>query len=99
MSPLNIHEPLELLLCALAVWRLSYMIAREKGPSDAFVRFRTVIPLGGLTSCIYCVSIWVAPVVILLWFFIPVLVVVLALSGGALMLHSYTGVGHGGEQS
>lgn len=94
MTGLNIHEPLELLLAILAVWRLSYMIAKEKGPLDAFVRLRTAIPLGGLTSCIYCVSVWMAPVVILLWFFIPELVVVLALSGAALMLHSYTGVGH-----
>lgn len=89
---------LDLLLIAIATWRLSYMLASETGPFDAFVKLRTRLPLGGLTSCMYCVSIWTAPVIWLVWQ-TPAQVVVLwlALSGAALMLGAYSSANYRGK--
>lgn len=85
---------LDLLLLALASWSLSHMITREAGPYRLFERFRAHFPLGGLTTCVYCMVRWVAPLLLIIHLFVPVITWALAISGAALMLHSYTGVGH-----
>lgn len=84
----------DLLLLALATWSLSSMITREKGPFDIFERFRTRLPLGGLTTCIYCMARWIAILLLAIHIFTPVFTWALAVSGAALMLKSFTGVGH-----
>lgn len=83
------------LILALAVWRVSHLISREDGPFYIFKRLRNRLPLGGLTACIYCLSVWIAAALYLLWFtaFQPV-ILIFALSAGALMLGSYTGASH-----
>jgi hypothetical protein len=88
-------QPLDLLIMILAVWRISHMISREDGPFCVFKRLREKLPLGGLTACIYCLSVWIAAALYLLWFtaFQPV-IPIFALSAGALMLGSYTGASH-----
>ena len=52
--------------------------------------------LGGLWDCMYCVSVWVALVlyVLLLTELAPV-VYILAGTGGAMLLHRYTGGDYG----
>lgn len=83
---------LDLLVLALATWRLAYLISRENAPFNIMGRFRERFPLGGGVKCIYCTSIWTAVVMLLLWFTpLQPIVWVFAVSGGALMLGSYTG--------
>lgn len=70
---------------SLATWRLAYMLTGESGPYHVFESLRKEFNPGGLFDCIYCTSVWVAAVVLVLWFspFRP-LVWVLAVSGKAL---------------
>ncbi len=79
------------LLAALAVWRLSHLLAREEGPGNAFGRLRQALGAGfwgSLIDCLYCLSLWVAVPFALL--FRPTLaefvVLWLALSGAACLL-------------
>ena len=51
------------LLCTLAVWRLSHLLACEDGPFDVVVRLRRRSGdgfFGGLMDCFYCLSVWIA---------------------------------------
>lgn len=56
-----------LVVCGLAVWRLSHAIVKETGPLMVFSRFRarlarTQTRSGGLfdlISCVYCVSFYI----------------------------------------
>lgn len=50
---------------ALAVWRLSSLVVSEDGPFDMFTRLRSVRALDGLTSCLWCTSVWAAGFVVL----------------------------------
>lgn len=92
---------LDLLILAIATWRVSYMLTRETGPFDVFKRLRERLPLGGLTACIWCASVWVAALFIGLYAafvqpltFGEMLIVVPAVSGAALAFASWTGVHH-----
>lgn len=86
---------LTFILLTLATWRVSHMLVNEAGPFRVFARLRAVTKLGGLLDCLYCCSVWVAAlfVVVLepstiagfvLW--------TLAASGAAIMISTYTGV-------
>lgn len=88
-------SPTDLLILSLATWRLAYMLAKETGPYDILTRFRARFVLGGLTSCVYCLSLWCAALLYLLWLTpAVVLVYILAASGGALLMYRYTGGDH-----
>lgn len=85
-----------LLFLALATWRVSYMLTTESLPFHIGTTLRKRFPLGGLSTCIYCMSVWVAGVMLILWTLDGawyVIVYWFAISGGMLMLRSYTGVG------
>ncbi len=82
---------LDAIVLMLAVWRVSYLIVHEDAPFKIMARIRAITTLGGLLSCIYCTSIWVALFALILWGYAPVVIYVFALSGGALMMHRYTG--------
>jgi hypothetical protein len=86
---------LDLLILAIATWRVSYLVTREDAPFQLAAKFRARFPLGGLTECIYCTSVWVAAALYLLWL-TPAqpVVTIIAVSGAALMLGSYTGANH-----
>jgi hypothetical protein len=81
--------------CALAVWRLTNLLAREDGPFDVVFRMRRATGqgvLGSLLDCFYCLSLWIAaPFAFLLsqewrtW-----IVCWLALSGAASLLFKLT---------
>jgi hypothetical protein len=84
-----------MLVGVLGVWRLTHLLAEEKGPWDAMVRLRALVGKGrwgGLMDCFNCLSVWIAiPFALavgekmlarlLLW---P------ALSGGAILLQRAT---------
>ena len=90
-------QPFDFILIALATWRLSHMVTGEAGPYRAFERLRTRYPLGGLTSCIYCLSVWVGWGMVGAWVLdVTVIqwgIIGAAASGAALMLRAYTGAG------
>lgn len=81
--------PFRLAEIALATWAIAFMISTTSGPFHVFEWLRAHLPLGGLTSCIICLSPWVAFV---LWI-VPdgVIVWAFAAAGLALLLHSYSG--------
>ena len=57
-------------LAALAVWRLTHLLAEERGPWDAIARVRARLvshAAGRVMDCFYCLSLWAAlPAAILL---------------------------------
>ena len=84
------------LLCTLAVWRLSHLLACEDGPFDLVVRLRKRAGngfFGGLMDCFYCLSVWMAAP--FAWLIsndvVTGVVVWLALSGAASLLFKVTG--------
>lgn len=86
-----------LLIIALATWYAAYVVTKSDGPGHIFAWLRKALPLGGLTTCIVCASVWIAGALIIAWdsgqalrFF----VYALAIAGAALMLGSYSGASH-----
>jgi hypothetical protein len=52
-----------LLLGALAVWRITHLLANEDGPWDLILRLRTAVGSGfwgQMMDCFNCLSLWVA---------------------------------------
>jgi hypothetical protein len=48
---------------ALAVWRVTHLLAEEDGPADVVLHVRARLGasrLGTLMDCFYCLSVWVA---------------------------------------
>ena len=84
----------ELVVLALATWRLAYLVSRERGPWGLVERVR--LKLGGALVCLYCASVWTSLLVWALWRVEMgrAVVIVLAISGLALLLHRYTGGDH-----
>jgi hypothetical protein len=82
-------------LSALAVWRVTHLVAEEDGPWDLIARMRAWLGsgvLGKLMDCFYCLSLWVAlPLAVLTsngW--LGIAVHWLALSGAACLLEKAT---------
>jgi len=89
-------EPLQFLILALATWRAAWLLVREDGPGALAARARvwagTLPIIGGAWTCVYCMSIWTALVMWVLWDVAPVIPILFAISGLGLMLASYAGV-------
>jgi hypothetical protein len=50
-------------LCALAVWRVAHLLAKENGPWDLIARMRGAMGssvLGRMMDCLYCLSFLVS---------------------------------------
>ncbi|MGH7155643.1 MAG: hypothetical protein ACREF3_17075 [Acetobacteraceae bacterium] len=49
-------------VAALAVWRVTHLLAREDGPGMVLARLRTRLSgrWAGLMDCFHCLSLWVA---------------------------------------
>lgn len=87
-------------VCALAAWRLSYMLAYETGPGAIFetLRFyagastpncsqqRADDRITNVLCCLNCLSVWVAALIVAIWLFVPLVVYVLALSALAIFV-------------
>lgn len=58
------------ILLPLAIWRLTYMLVNEEGPLEMFdaLRFylRKIPRTEGLLSCVWCLSVWVSAILLLL---------------------------------
>ena len=79
MTPINGEL---LTLYAFAVWRLSYMLVNEAGAWDMFDHVRRGaerIGLGGLFSCVYCMSVWVSALMLITHALAPVAAYIVAL--------------------
>jgi hypothetical protein len=50
-------------IAALAVWRMTHLLAEEDGPWDVIARVRTRLGasiLGRMMDCFYCLSLWIS---------------------------------------
>jgi len=87
---------LNLLILSLATWRLAYFLVKESAPFNLMGRFREAHPNWGVFQCVYCASVWTAALMYILWQTpLAPLVTIFAITGGALMLATYTGVNRG----
>lgn len=92
----------DFLILSLACWRVAFLVTNDTFPFSYVRQWSKeyAIPrkLGldyGL-SCIRCMSVWAAILTFLLWFTpLQPIVYIAAISGGALMLHKYTGWDYG----
>ncbi len=83
---------LNLLVLALATFYTSYAISATRGPWHIFSWLRTHLPLGGLTTCLVCISPWLAALFyVLLLTPLAVIVYVLSAGGASVLLWRYTG--------
>lgn len=85
---------IDLIIIAIATWRMSSLLVREHGPFHVFSWFRSKTTLGGLLTCMRCATVWFAFILAELYLIAPFIVWGLAIAGAALMLSAYTGVGH-----
>jgi len=82
-------------LCSLAVWRITHLLAEEDGPWDLIVRLRAWLGasiFGRLMDCFYCLSLWVS-LPLAIWLSsgtVGLLVHWQALSGAACLLEKAT---------
>jgi hypothetical protein len=89
------HYSFRFVLAALAVWRVTHLVAREDGPFDLLRRLRRAFAeriFGRLFGCFYCLSVWVAlPFAFFVSLSAPEWVVTwFALSGAAILLERAT---------
>lgn len=84
----------QILLSALAAWRIAHMIAWEAGPFWCFVKLRTLLgvehngeePVSWgkaqeVFMCNLCGTVWLSTFFFLFWFVAPILVVIVAVWG------------------
>ena len=67
----QLGEPFLFILGALAAWRLTALLAYERGPGGIFDLFRRMMVrmrLGRLVGCFHCLGIWVTAAVALVIF-------------------------------
>jgi len=93
-----------ILLMILATWRVVHFLVYESGPWDLAQRFREKIGIshyedGALTgardsflaqlfSCPLCLSFWIGAAIVVLQYYLPILVYILGVIGGATLLFS-----------
>jgi hypothetical protein len=82
------------LVATVAVWRVTHLLVHEDGPWDVFVHLRNAanaIGLGRLAACFLCASVWIAvPFALLLSRGLDLIILIPALSGGAILLQRAT---------
>lgn len=80
---------LRLLRLILATWRVTSLLVQEAGPYRVFVRLRQHAKgteIGTALECVWCTSVWVAILIVILDHFYPRLVDILAVSTGAILV-------------
>lgn len=96
-------SPLWLVICWLAVWRVSTLLCYEAGPFDVFAWIRAgfvKIGLHRLIGCFYCTSFWVSLVVVLTFYQLErgSILLVLGVAGAVSLTERFlTGVSEEGE--
>lgn len=85
-------QPLDLLIVTLATFYAAYAISSSAGPWHVFEWLRGRLPLGGLTTCLVCLSPWLAAMFYVLMLSpLYVAVDVLAIAGASVLVWRYTG--------
>lgn len=89
------EQPYWMVVGVLAVWRVTHFVHAEDGPGNVVAGFRRRAGdgfWGRLLGCFYCLSTWVsAPfAVVLSRSAVETIIMWLALSGGAILLHRVT---------
>lgn len=79
---------LELVTLSAASWYIAFAVTSTSGPFHVFEWVREHLPLGGLTTCIICLMIWVALILRLIGS--NVVTDALAIAGLALWIHAYS---------
>lgn len=85
----------EIILLSFAVWRVTSLIAQEKGPFGIFERLREKVGISHyasgevceipdkffceLFSCVWCLSVWVSAGFVIAYIFLPVPTIYFAL--------------------
>jgi hypothetical protein len=88
-------SPLDLILLALATFYLAHAISASYGPWHVFEWLRVHLPLGGLTACLVCLSVWLAAgLYVLMQTALAPVVYVLAIAGLSVLAWRYTGGEH-----
>lgn len=96
---------LNLVIAAFACFRIAELIAVDDGPFDVCLRFRTLVGVydrdqngepatwhGKLFHCPYCVGMWIAAALALVFPMAPVSILLwLAIAGGQALLQSIGG--------
>ena len=57
----------QLIVVVFVVWRITHMLVAEDGPGFVFARLRAAVSgsaLGPVFQCFYCLSIWVAALLV-----------------------------------
>ena len=86
----------DLLFLALATWRVAYMVTAESGPGQIFISLRAH-DFTGVTECLYCASVWISFLAVILWHYdLMILVYPFSVSGLAIMAKHFTGAGFNG---
>lgn len=75
----------------LAVYGTAMLITTEDGPLDIFIRFQNYLvarlgkahQLTKLFSCPYCLAVWLTPVMLILFHYVPIVVIGFGIIGGA----------------
>jgi len=63
---------LQLIILALATWRISSLITDEGGPFQIFERWRNFATnYTGLFDCIWCFSVWMGTLITIAYFIWP----------------------------
>lgn len=65
----QLSEPFLFILGTLAAWRLTALLAYERGPAGIFDLFRRTMVrmrLGRLVGCFHCLGVWVTAAVALI---------------------------------
>lgn len=82
----------DLLTFALAAFYAAYAITATDGPFHCFATLRRVAPLGGLTKCFVCASLWCGVVFYALALLnFPQPGYIFSAAGTAVLLWRYTG--------
>ena len=81
---------LHFIILSLATWRLSSLLVNEDGPNKVLHSFREqVSDWTGLLDCVWCCSVWTGLILVIAYFFYPVItfwvMLPFALSGAAIM--------------
>ena len=84
-------NPLDVLLVALAAFYAANAITSTKGPWGCFSWLREHVPLGGLTTCFICATLWCAAAFYALNLFAQPVTMVFAAGGASVLLWRYTG--------
>ena len=84
-------------ILSIATWRLAYMLVNEAGPGEIIKQLREIFNPSGVFDCVFCTSVWVAALLLILWYTpLRPLVWILAISGEALRKAHDAGIMFGG---